>query len=145
MIFYSQRPEKRNIFIIKLPFKVRAVLCQHSQSLILSELSGSEDGSEAIVGRQVSGETELGEEQPADLLRPSLGGNKDQAEPSQVRPPRVSGSEGKVVLVLSLGLSVSLTVAHLFFLAHLMSGLAPSLVMRLSTRRGWLLMQAMVS
>ena len=77
------------------------MLCQHRQSLILPELSRSEDRSEAIVGRQVSGETELGEEQPADLLRPSLGSNKYQAQPSQVRPPRVSGSEGKVVLVLS--------------------------------------------
>ena len=101
----SQRPEIKNIFLIKLPFKVRAVLCQHSQSLILSELSGSEDRSEAIVGRQVSGETELGEEQPADLLRPSLGSNKDQAEASQVRSPRVSGSEGKVVSVHRYGLS----------------------------------------
>ena len=93
--------KKKNIFIKIIPFKVRAVLSQDSQGFILSELSGSEDRSEAIVGRQVSGETELGEEQPADLLRPSLGGNKDQAEPSQVRPPRVSGSEGKVVLGLS--------------------------------------------
>ena len=66
------------------------MLSQDSQGFILSELSGSEDRSEAIVGRQVSGETELGEEEATHHLGPRLGCHKHQAQSSHVRPPRVS-------------------------------------------------------
>ena len=84
--------QRSNLFFKKLPCKICSELCQHSKSFILSELSGGEDRSEAVVSRLVSGQTELGEEQTADLVRPSLGCHKHQAQPRHVRPPGVSAS-----------------------------------------------------
>ena len=66
------------------------MLCQHSESFVLSELSSSEDRSEAVVGRLVSGQREVGEEEAEDQVGASLGSHKHQAQSSHVRPARVS-------------------------------------------------------
>lgn len=119
------------------PFKVRSKLCQNGQTPTLSKLSGSEDRSEAVVRRDVRRESQVLQQDTAHLVRPSLGRDKEQAQPGEVSPALVPG-QGEVVDVLTSG-------PHLFLLEHFTPTSAPSLVTRTSTSSGSLWRQATVS